>query len=104
MEEKKKMVIKKETMFLGEVATPKEVTIVMQAKKITQIITRVSLIDYLFNIVPNYFIYLKTLLDINMSYYLQIPSHRMMRLVMMMNHSCLITWMRWIHRILWITM
>ena len=95
MEEKKKMVIKKETMFLGEVATPKEVTIVMQAKKITQIITRVSLIDYLFNIYQIYikfrFIYLKKLLDVNMSYYLQIPSHRMMRLVMMMNHSCLIT-------------
>ena len=54
MEEKKKMVIKKETMFLGEVATPKEVTIVMQAKKITQIITRVSLIDYLFNIYQIY--------------------------------------------------
>ena len=53
MEEKKKMVIKKETMFLGEVATPKEVTIVMQAKKITPIIMRVRLIHCFFNIVPN---------------------------------------------------
>ena len=49
------------------------------------------------------FLILKKQLNINMSYYLQIPSHRMMHLVMMMNHSCLITWMRWIHRILWIT-
>ena len=53
MEEKKKMEIKKETTFLGEVATPKAVTIVMQAKKITQIIMRVRFIDCLFNIVPN---------------------------------------------------
>ena len=53
MEEKKKMVIKKGTTFLGEVATPKEVTTVMRARKITQIIMRVRFFSCFFNIVPN---------------------------------------------------
>ena len=48
------------------------------------------LLQYCTKLTSN-FRYLDIAKDINVSYHLQIPSHRMMPLVMMTNHSCLIT-------------